>query len=80
MKRMSDVFFMPMSYSDAEELTLNCIDEEVEAIQHAINHVDALADALESLLDAVTNRSAHDSINNQIISAAMALGDYRGEK
>lgn len=42
--------------------------------------LDALADALADLLDAVVNRDSHDSINNQIIAAAISLGKYRGEK
>ncbi len=47
---------------------------------HAINHVDALADALDALLIAVTTAKKDDSINNKIIDAAKALAAYRGEK
>lgn len=75
MKRMSEVF-----HGEPCGFSVRMTDEQVRYGQHAINHVDALADALAALLDAVINRSAHDSINNQIISAARALGCYRGDK
>jgi hypothetical protein len=45
MKRMSDVFNgEPCGFST------RMTDEQVRAGQHAINHVDALADALDALL------------------------------
>ena len=47
---------------------------------HAINHVDALAGALDELLFAVASARKDDSINNKIIAAAKALAAYRGEK
>lgn len=54
--------------------------EQAKVAANCINHADALADALESLFDAVTNRDSHYSINNQIISAAHTLAAYRGAK
>ena len=90
MKRMSKVFDLPLSHSHEFiyeagkefDYCMASFDEydQAEAACNAINHVDALADALAGLLDAVVNRSSHDSINNQIIAAAKALGKYRGEK
>jgi hypothetical protein len=89
MKRMNEVFELPVSADDKGVNDSNgirflgdfyCSKEKVEATAHAINHVDTLAGALADLLDAVVNRDSHDSINNQIIAAAISLGKYRGEK
>jgi hypothetical protein len=92
MKRMDEVFELPViagCYSEDEvdifddkhiwQGTINGVVEAL-SVAHAINHVDALADALETLLDAVLFKRAEDSINNQIIAAAQALSKYRGDK
>lgn len=100
MKRMSEVFNLPVSVSlmgdeHAGEITQSgeghyCLEdnnywmlsdfEHAQHAAHAINHVDALADALGALVDAVVNKTSDDSINNQIIGAAKALAAYRGEE
>ena len=85
MKRMNEVFDLPI---DEDELALcmafsSTIDEE-EAIAHAINHVDALADALKDVLEMAWILSEDDKAEfNQrtpVIKAKTALAAYRGEK
>jgi hypothetical protein len=87
MKRMDVFIELPVSVVDdwIVESIGNRITEfdncwQAKAVAHAINHVDALADALEVLLDAILSKKAEDSINNQIIAAAQALSKYRGDK
>lgn len=78
MKRMSDVFELPVSGQDVSEFYyLDCSDEEDDdAIAHAINHVDALADALEGLL----NRLHYEGCDfADMAVAATALEAYRGK-
>ena len=76
MKRMSDVFDLPVSYVDAAELTVNLSVSEVEYVQRAINNVDALADALEGLL----NRLHYEGCDfADMAVAGTALARYRGE-
>lgn len=82
MRRMNQVFALPITgenLSGTIRAGMTDTNEE-SAIAHAINHVDSLADALETLLDAVLFKKAEDSINNQIIAAAKALAAYRGDK
>ena len=66
MKRMSEVFELPVSSGDrgyyaddvfqaggsGEWCSTFCTDEQAQHATHAINHADALADALASLLEA----------------------------
>lgn len=80
MKRVDQIFELPVDEMDVLEAVDNFSEEKDEAIVRAINHVDALADALETLLDAVLSKKAEDSINNQIIAASKALAEYRGDK
>lgn len=81
MKRMSEVFDLPvdglcLSYLLADETT----SSDDDAIAHAINHVDALADALESVLNTSRGTSGRIIIeidDEQKLVAALAA--YRGE-
>ena len=91
MKRMIEVFDLPMeceSLSRYSELYDNNSyiarfeagdinhEHSCEAAAHAINHVDALADALETVL-----HHYGDEIKGEIKRAAVeALKAYRGEK
>lgn len=87
MKKMSEVFELPTSHSG--EFIFNkdresdwCIGsfDEHEQAQHAsraINHVDALADALEALL---SDKAINHLNNKNHALAVSALVDYRGEK
>lgn len=82
MRRMNQVFALPITGENLSGTIRSGMTDtnEESAIAHAINHVDSLADALETLLDAVLSKKAEDSINNQIIAAAKALAAYRGDK
>jgi hypothetical protein len=78
MKKLNDVFELPVSGQDVSEFYyLDCSDEEDDdAIAHAINHIDTLADALEALTSDI------ESNNNPRYSfecAIAALAAYRGE-
>lgn len=89
MKRMSEVFELPVSsgdrgyYADAvfqagggEWCSTFCTDEQAQHAAHAINHVDALADALEDLIACC--RESGSSILGRTY-AEEALAAYRGE-
>lgn len=74
MKRMNEVFKgEPCGFST------RMTDEQVRHGQHAINHVDALADALHALInDACDN---YDMENRKsVYNAKKALAAYRGDK
>jgi hypothetical protein len=81
MKRMSEIFELPVNHENLEFYGANekqgvsfCEAEEHAA--HAINHVDALADALEGLL----NRLHYEGCDfADMAVAATALEKYRGE-
>lgn len=109
MKRMSDVFMLPviaslMDHEHAGEITQSgeshyCLEdsrywmasdaEHIEAAAHAINHVDALADALEALtsdyasyraINGIDLTDDHNSkLDVKMNSAIAALAAYRGE-
>lgn len=50
MKRMSDVFDLPMKGCDVEmTMSYTSVDDD-DAVANAINHVDALADALAAIV------------------------------
>lgn len=62
MKRMSEVFELPVKKGDGFScgilysgqglpLATFCFEDDAQHAAHAINHVDALADALEMLMD-----------------------------
>ena len=80
MKKLSDVFELPVSGQDVSEFYyLDCSDEEDDdAIARAINHVDALADALEFM---IANNWSHSFNRREAEARAKAvLAAYRGEK
>jgi hypothetical protein len=78
MKRMSEVFELPVVLTTAQE-SIGATSNKVERVNlaaHAINHVDALADALEALTSDI------ESNNNPRYTyecAIAALAAYRGE-
>ena len=78
MKRMSDVFVLPVSDVELEYLISHeTTGDDDKAIAHALNHVDALADALESI---VGEHGAIVLARESVIDAAIAaLKAYRGE-
>lgn len=81
MKRMSEVFELPLSYVDVAEFTVNLTIDEVFHVRAAINHVDALADALGALLKELDLTYVPSSnLSDAIESADMALVAYRGTK
>jgi non-ribosomal peptide synthetase component E (peptide arylation enzyme) len=83
MKRMNEVFELPTRAAlvhvvmGAQKQGVLPITADEHAA-HAINHVDALADALELMID--NNwKSAHERQCAQLV-AKSALSAYRGEK
>lgn len=88
MKRMDEVFELPVSLAvnylfDAEDNDVARFESchQSKAAAHAINHVDALADALEMLLkelDSTYIGSAN--LSDRIHDADAALAAYRGDK
>lgn len=74
MKRMSEVFKLPVVLTVAGATSKQV--ERVNLSAHAINHVDALADALEGLL----NRLHYEGCDfADMTVAATALEAYRGK-
>jgi len=74
MKRMSEVFKLPVVLTVAGATSKQV--ERVNLSAHAINHVDALADALEGLL----NRLHYEGCDfADMAVAATALEAYRGK-
>lgn len=72
MKKMSDVFNgKPCGFSP------RMTDEQVRRGQHAINHVDALAAALEGCAELLLKISFESADEYQ--SAVAALAAYRGK-
>jgi len=90
MKRMNEVFDLPVNEIDVFEAMQNYSEESDAAICNAINHVDALADALESLTSDYTSYKAINDIDLtddhsfalevKMNAAIAALAAYRGEK
>lgn len=92
MKRMSEVFELPVAVGggmfDADTIYNSDgngdwvstfeTDEQAQHASHAINHVDALADALASLLKATDGYSAWWPKEHK--NAIDALAAYRGDK
>jgi hypothetical protein len=82
MKKLSEIFELPVSGVDIQGSGIYFNQQESDrlvddAIAHSINHIDALADALESLTSDI------ESNNNPRYSyecAIAALAAYRGEK
>lgn len=103
MKRMSEVFELPVStgnvLNDADAIyhangkgewcaTFHT-DEQAEASAHAINHVDALADALGDIvfdyfatinLSNVDMAALNPELHKKMTAATEALAAYRGGK
>lgn len=89
MKKIKDVFKLPVyvdkyGLNNAEHHTLIHDDaaesEKLEAIATAINHVDALADALEAVLKTPRGTSGRIILEKKDEDAVRtALAAYRGE-
>jgi hypothetical protein len=77
MKRMNEVFELPIRYVDAVSFAVNLTKGETEAIAHAINNVDALADALGDLVNDIENNL---NPRYSFEQAVAALNAYRGVK
>ncbi len=86
MKRMDEVFYLPVQGVDIQGFDVyhsqcdggRSVDD---MIAHAINHVDNLADALDTLLkelDSTYIGSAN--LSDRIHDADAALAAYRGDK
>lgn len=80
MKKMSEVFELPISHERLEvygpkRAGIPYAEAEKHAA-HAINHVDALADALELLLN---DKAMIHASNEKHLQAKAALAAYSGE-
>jgi len=90
MKRMSDVFKLPVSVdhyglNDANSKTLidgyDALEVHLNAAAHALNHVDALADALDVCIEILGDMPAELMQNVRAYNqASAALAAYRGDK
>lgn len=91
MSRMSEVFELPVKvgegygccllYSEDAPIASFNYEDYSSYAAHAINHVDALADALSALLKELDLTYVHCSnLSDAIESADMALVAYRGDK
>ena len=84
MKRMNEIFNLPVTDKNLTHVANYTSLEDDAAIIHAINHVDALADALNDVLEMAWILSEDDKTEfNQrtpVIKAKSALAAYRGEK
>jgi hypothetical protein len=87
MKRMSDVFELPVSSNDGNHIYETGSRwhvsqfygaEKAQHAAHAINHVDALADALEDLIPYCFG--GNEEAMNAWAAAKDAITAYRGEK
>ena len=90
MKRMSEVFELPLSQLPEADDQIQDANEDwalivrlpwrTDCVINAINHVDALAGALQNLLDAVGRQpgglSAEDFL--AVDAGLLALHNYRG--
>lgn len=90
--KASEVFDLPVSVGeynmdndniyeaggDGEWCATFCSDEQAKVAAHAINHADALADALESIIGLV-NASCEDELQDFYLARG-ALAVYRGAK
>jgi hypothetical protein len=82
---MSDVFELPIDESDAFAYGFNTIESahkigrcsSAQHAAHSINHIDALADALELILD---DKAIFNIDSKSHAKAVSVLVDYRGEK
>ena len=86
MKRMSEVFELPVkSYAFGSVYVDSLVNESVlfpdvrMCIAHAVNNVDALADALSALAWAAEG-GTHAELVKALCNADSALAAYRGEE
>lgn len=81
MKRMNEVFELPIINADRlPDLVMNTSWQDDEAICNAINHVDALADALATCTEILGDMPAHRAeVERAYHQAKAALADYRGK-
>jgi hypothetical protein len=77
MKRVNEVFELPVDEMDICEAVDHYSEEKDAAIVRAINHVDALADALADLIEESKNYAAN--FKSEYYGAIDALEDYRGK-
>lgn len=78
MKKMIEVFELPIDGHELPDLIIyTTTGVEDDAIAHAINHVDALADALEFMI--ANNWSGSLNRKEAENKAKAALAAYRGE-
>ena len=81
MKRVDQIFELPVDEMDVLEAVDNFSEEKDEAIVRAINHVDALADVLEALLKELDLTYIHCSNLSELEhKASVVLAEYRGDK
>ena len=83
MKRMSEVFDLPVHIDGIIGIRshgLNSTFEQDDHAAHAINHVDALADALLGLVAVVDENDLGKFGLIALNNAEKALKAYRGEK
>jgi len=85
MKNMSEVFELPVMVDSDGDIDVGDEDwihlqnhRQANAISHAINHVDALADTLEFILN--SNWNIESERRNARNAGEKALAAYRGEK
>lgn len=78
MKRMSEVFELPIDGYDLKQTMIQATQAEGNSIAHAINHADALADALAVMIQNNWH-TAHIRREAQKI-AEEALAAYRGKR
>lgn len=86
MRRMNEVFALPITGENLSGTIRSGMTDtnEESAIAHAINHVDSLADALESMimLAWLISEDLESEFNQRtsVIKAKAALAAYRGDR
>lgn len=83
MKRMSEVFDIPMEWHDLDfQVAEGSFGVTHEYAAHAINHVDALADALVVIIELALIKwgNLDSEVYAEIEKAKEALAAYRGKK
>ncbi len=84
MKRMNEVFDLPVTAKSLTHVANYTSLEDDAAIIHAINHVDALADALKDVLEMawILSEDGKAEFNQRtpVVKAKAALAAYRGGK
>ena len=86
MKRMSEVFDLPVTVFSGDTIEDSkggyigdfWTDDMAKAASHAINHVDALADALYECFEEMGLEGKHDSRVYRLADAALKA--YRGKE